>query len=336
MASFDEMLGNSERHHLMLLYDDEIERSSAEIRCINKALSEGRYCVYATVNASHEDFLSALSAKIPDYDRYIGEGSLHIVNFMPFYESAAAGDLTLFNEMKARVEETLKARIMIGKGKKALLVADAACHLAKQKQFDECVLLESWWQETYNDWKSKNLDVTIICAHPSSVLKQQTHGKERDRISRAHSLTLDLKDYRGSKIIRESDKPQISMLVVEPESDIRLMYRRYLHSLPINLKIVSEGRECLQAINQENHDGYDIIVIDTHVRDSSGLRIAKKIIEENPNQQVIFTTTWDPETIGLDLKAHSLEPNKYAILHKPFMFSQLLGLIRPGELEVPQ
>ena len=92
----------------------------------------------------------------------------------------------------------------------------------------------------------------------------------------------------------------------------------------------------MQAINQENPDGYDIIIIDTHVRDSSGLHIAKKIIEENPDQQVIFTTTWDPETIALDLKAHSLEPSKYAVLHKPFMFSQLLGFIRPGELRVPR
>jgi CheY-like chemotaxis protein len=168
------------------------------------------------------------------------------------------------------------------------------------------------------------------------VLKRHPHGRERDGISHNHSLTLDLNDYLDSAIDNGNSERQIRLLVVEPESDIRVMYRRYLNSLPIDLTIVAGGRECLQAINQEHEDAYDIIIIDTHIRDSGGLHIAKRIHDENPDQQIIFTTTWDPETMGLDLMAHSLAPNKYAILHKPFMFSQLLGYIRPGKLRVQQ
>ena len=129
----------------------------------------------------------------------------------------------------------------------------------------------------------------------------------------------------------------IRILVVEPESDIRLLYRQYLHSMPVDLVTVAGGRECLeQTVAPHKRDLYDIIIIDTHLKDSSGFHIAKKILEENPDQQIIFTTTWDSETIGSDLKAHSLESIKYPVLHKPFMFSSLLGVIRPARFRVHQ
>lgn len=338
MASLDDLLRSSERQHLMLLYDDEGDRSAAEIESINNALSAGWYCVYATVDANDKDFASKLSMRISDYDRHAEEGNLLVLNFMPFYDSAADGDLTLFKQMKAEVEETLKARTALGKEGKALLVADAACHLAKHKQFDECVTLEGWWQETYNDWLAKNLDITIICAHPSSVLNQRPHVGEKGRISQSHSLTLDLNDFMQKSQSRKVNEVQsIRILVVEPESDIRLLYRRYLHSMPVDLVTVAGGRECLeQAVTPHKRSLYDVIIIDTHIKDSSGFHIAKKILEENPDQQIIFTTTWDPETIGSDLKAHSLESSKYPVLHKPFMFSSLLGFVRPAKFRMHQ
>ena len=122
ISSFDKILRHAQRHHLMLLYDDEDDRNSAEIQCINKALAEGQYCIYATVNSSDGDFLSRLTRLIPNYDKHVEEGNLEIVNFMPFYESAAKGDLTLFREMKRRVETELEGRMAVGKGRRVLLV----------------------------------------------------------------------------------------------------------------------------------------------------------------------------------------------------------------------
>jgi len=175
----------------MLLYDDEFERSTAEIDCINRALHAGQYCLYATVDAGSKDFLAGLTSRILDCDRHIREGNLVIVDFKPFYDSATSGHLTPFNQLKAQVEAALKERTASGKNGKALIVADAACNLARHKQSDECITLEGWWQETYNDWMAKDLDVSIICAHPSSVLKQQLHTGEQKRISHSHSLKLE-------------------------------------------------------------------------------------------------------------------------------------------------
>src|SRR5579884_1759526 len=204
------LLQSSQKQHLMLLYDDEIERSSAELECINHALNQGQYyCVYATVDANDkEEFISKkLVPNITNYDRHVKEGDFLLINFKPFYDSAANGDLTPFKQLKTQVEETLSERIASGKSGKALLVADAACHLSNKKQFDKCITLERWWQDTYEEWVTKkNLDITIICAHPSSILKQQSMLAQKNSISYVHSLMLDLNDFINSTRNREYQK----------------------------------------------------------------------------------------------------------------------------------
>lgn len=313
----------------MLLYDDEGERSAAEIGCINRALHAGQYCVYATVDAGDRDFLVSLAPRIAGYDRHILECNLVIVDFEPFYDSAANCDLTPFKQLKAQVEGTLKDRIASGKNEKALIVADAACNLARHKQFDECITLEGWWQETYNDWMANNLDVSIICAHPSSVLKQQSHIGEQKRISHAHSLKLDLNDFIGKNHAKRAKPQKIRILLAESGADICTIYRDCLKSLPFELVITKGTGECLEHVLMSGRrDSYGLIIIDTHVKDTGGFNIAKKILKVNPDQQIIFTTTPDLSTINSGFTAHSLDIDKYPLLQKPFLFSQLLGLIK--------
>ena len=345
------LLQSSHKQHLMLLYDDEAERSLAEIDCIDYALNEGQYyCIYATVDANDEDFVSEkIIPKIKDYSRHIQEGNFVIINFKPFYDSAANGDLTPFKQLKAQVEATLRNRIALGKNGRALLVADAACNLARNKQFNECVTLEEWWQETYEEWMAKKYDITIICAHPASVLKQQSMLEQKNNIAYVHSLMLDLNDFKGIKNREAYDyllKPQLAaertkclrILVLEPDADTRLVYRRYLRSLPIELVTLDDGIEWLEKTimvgnNNNRQQDYDLIIIDAQVKDNGGggIHIAKEILKKKPYQQIIFTTTSDIHEIGSELESHLLETdNKYSILQKPFRFSQLLALIRPA------
>lgn len=58
-----------------------------------------------------------------------------------------------------------------------------------------------------------NIDIAIICAHPAFVL----HGSatEKTRISKAHSLTFDLK---------HTGRP-MRVLVAEPEQDMQTVYK---------------------------------------------------------------------------------------------------------------
>ena len=336
MTASKDLLNSSDKQHLMLLYDKEYERSSAEIECINRALAAGRYCVYATVDANDKQFESNLASAIIDFNKHMEE-DLRIVNFKPFYDSAASGDLTPFRQLKAQVEATLRDRVASGKNPKALLVADAACNLARNKQFDECVSLESWWQDTYNEWMVNKLDITIICAHPSSVLKEESHVTEQNRISRVHSLTLDLNYFIGrpSADNRASEAQKIRILVAEPNEDIRIVYSRYLQSLPIEVITVTSGQECLEkALMSGKDEGYDMIIIDTHMKDVNGLQLARKILEEKPLQGIAFTTTWNLDTIRSDLEAYSLGVDKYPVLQKPFVFSKLLEIIKPAKFKI--
>lgn len=332
----NDLLRSSDKQHLMLLYDDEAERSSAEIACINQALSSGQYCIYATVDANEKDFASKLALQIDDYNKHIEEGNFKLVDFMPFYDSATNGQLTPFKQLKADVESALKKRVASGKSGKALLVADAACNLARHKQFDECVTLEGWWQDTYNEWMEKNLDITIICAHPSSVLKQQSLINEKSRISHVHSLTLDLNDFGGRKAIpARGDAGLLRILVIEPDSDTRILYEKYLKSLPVELVALERGSQALEQtakLNKHDDEGYDLVIIDTHTRDTNGLELAKKLLVENENQNIIITSTWDIETIRTGLRSYSLDADRYPVLHKPFRFSQLLELIKPARI----
>ena len=70
------------------------------------------------------------------------------------------------------------------------------------------------------------------------------------------------------------------------------------------------------------------------MREMSGLRIAKKILEEMPDQNIIFTSTWDMDPIRSEMLIHSIDPDKYAILHKPFIFSNFLALIKPAKFKI--
>ena len=200
--------------------------------------------------------------------------------------------------------------------------------MSRHKQFDECVTLEGWWQDTYHDWMANNLDITIICAHPSSVLKQQAIVQEQSRISHVHSLTLDLNDFiRKTKAV---EPEPIRVLVAEPEEDHRTMYQEYLRSMPVEIASVASGAECLARTLGPDNENYDMIIIDTHLKDMNGLELAKKIAENKKNINVILTSTWDSDTVRSTLEAHSLDIEKYPMLHKPFRFSQLLGLIKPA------
>jgi CheY-like chemotaxis protein len=298
----------------MLLYDDEHDRNSAEIECINHALKAGQFCVYATVDAHRQGFANSLAEKIDGYKRHVDNGDLLIVDFMPFYESALAGNFDNFNRLKAKVESALNDRASKGRVAKALLVADAACNMSRHGQFDQCVTLERWWQDTYGEWMRNNLDVTIICAHPASAL----HGAARQkvRISHEHSLTLDLKDARPMRV-----------LVAEPEQDMQTVYKWYLGSQAIEVVAVGTGGECYQRIAAGER--FDLVIIDTHLKDAEGHEIAERILHENPAQKIVFTTTHDQNY--LRSKLEDLLPgsasHQIIIMVKPFDFSQLQSLM---------
>lgn len=299
------------REHVMLLYDSDDERNAAAAHYINEGLKGGQLCVYASVGASDSSsrwHTSSISSRIIDYEENIREGNLVIVDFKPFFESAQKGDLAPFWQLRAQLEAMLKQRIAEGRGDRMVVFADAACTLSENKEFDECLALESWWQGTHREWVAGSQNITVICPHPSGIL--DSHSKER--IGAAHSITLRVKHYKPGQ------RAGAKALIAESNPDMQYLYRRYLDKAGFDVTIVGSGRECLDRVFGNTE--FEVVVLDSRFEDMTGLQIARKIKERRPDQKIIVTTTSltedsDREQAGVDT------------ITKPFSLSKLVALI---------
>lgn len=273
------------------------------------------------LDSSH---LSKLSSKITDYKQNIESGNLKIVNFRPHYESALKGDLTPLIQLKIELEKILAQRINEGKGDTIMVFADAACYLSHNRQFRECVALEKWWQDVHTEWMKNNQNITVICPHPSSILMEDAAHDIKSQIGAQHSCTIDLEiDFP----VAATRTNQTRILIAEPEMDIRNLYDAYLDSLGLEVVTVESGNKCLESAFDTNGEGYDMIILDSHLHDIGGLELARRIREIMPNQRIILTTTFPLSQISNAMNSTGI--NQEDVLLKPFKFSRLLSVIQP-------
>ena len=145
----------------MFLYDNNSNRDIASINYINQGLEQKLLCIYASVNAYNTSHLTKISSQIKDYEENVRKRNLLIVNLKPFYDSALAKDLTPFEEFKMQLQQELKDR----DGKGVLIIADCADNLFRNKHFDQCNLVEKWWQDIYIKGdidKKKNKTILLL------------------------------------------------------------------------------------------------------------------------------------------------------------------------------
>jgi CheY-like chemotaxis protein len=328
IASFMPSLGllnSSYREHVMLLYHTDEERNTAAVDYINEGLKSDHLCIYASVGAHASEskwHYSNLSSKIENFEENIKQGNLMIIDFKPLFETARKGDPTLFNQFKSQIEITLKQRIAEGRGDKLLAFADAACTLSENKEFEECVELESWWHSAHEEWIKMSQNITIICPHPAVVFNEEATAHAKAQIAAVHSVMLQARNDRHQTAVVA--RP-IRVLIAEPKQDIQTIYRRYLDSLGLETTIVSNADRCLESVfNTVDSKGFDLIILDTHLEDISGIKVAEKIKQRLPDQRIIITST----TASID-EMERVGISRDNILQKPFGFSKLLALIKP-------
>jgi hypothetical protein len=178
----------------MLLCDNQDECYSAAIDSLNEGLRAGQLCIYASVFNGKKSHLSRISSKITNYQVNIEKGNLVIIDFLPLYESAKASNLAPFKQLKVRIEQLLLKRISEGEGDKVLIFAEAAGFLSEHCHFNKSIDLESWWNDAHFDWlKNKQLNITIICPHPATVLNKESNLYAKSQIGNVHSLMVDYK-----------------------------------------------------------------------------------------------------------------------------------------------
>ena len=334
-SSSSSLAQRSNRNHVMLLYNNEKSRVNAAIEYINEELETGAMCVYASVDAFNylvSSNIFNLSDRISNYETNIREGNLQIINFRPYFESALHGDILPFIQLRSQLEDALLERRANGRVDRMMVFADAACELSRKWKFTECEALEKWWDDTHKEWLEKDLDITVICPHPSRILKKKAAVDKRSIIGSCHSITIDLDldfSYLAVRPTKAVRRKSIKVLVADSEPDMQELYKEYFNSIGMNVTVVGNGLNCLEYIRRQIKV-FDMIILDTHLSDSPGIEVAKKIHETNPILRIVLTTTHARDQIrdSLALMGIVIED----ILQKPFMLTELFSIVRPRKL----
>lgn len=328
---FPGLLNHAYRKHVMLLYDSDDERKDTAVDYINEGLKSGHLCIYASVDAydnASKWHYSNLSSKIKNFDENLTQGNLVIIDFKPFFEAARKGDPTLFNQIKSQLETMLNQRVSDGRGDKILLFSDAACTLSENREFEESIELESWWHSAHQEWirsSSQQKNITVLCPHPAVVFNEEKAAHAKAQIAAVHSVVLEAgRHYYQQPKTAAGARPIRRVLVAESDEDIQLVYRLGFDLLRLKLTIVSTGGKCLDTVfNTVNKKDFDMIILDTHLKDMSGIKVARKIKQRLPDQRIIITST---TAVSVEEIEH-LGISRDYVLEKPFHFSKLRALI---------
>ena len=323
--------------HLMLLYEDKTKCNNLIINYINEGLKNGCLCIYASVdidNSKSMSLIDSLSSRIINYEENIQNGNLQFINFKPYYESALRGDLTLFEKLKSEVEDKLSNRSSEGKKDKILVFADAACTLSENRHFKECADLEKWWQNVNLDWVRNNKNITVLYPHPNHVFKEDSDQQVKNNISDSHDSTIDIENERSLQYFYNliTKNRQIRILIAEPEPDMHCLYKEYLNEylkgLGLEVLVVENGSKCIEyLVDSNDKGGFDMVILDSHLRDINGMEVIKHIRKKIPNQKIVFTTTYSLNQISSIMDSFGID--KRDILLKPFYFTKLLSIINP-------
>jgi hypothetical protein len=81
-------------------------------------------------------------------------------------------------------------------GKGVLIIADCADNLFRNKHFDQCNLVEKWWQDIYIKWRHRQEKeqnhITVICPYLGSLLSRHPFDQHKHHISHNHSIAIDM------------------------------------------------------------------------------------------------------------------------------------------------
>ena len=334
MSSTCHLTNIPSNEHIMLLYRSDDERNNAAVNYINNGLKSGYHCIYASINAydsKSSSNISNLSSNIDNYKENIERDDLRIVDFKPYYKSALNVDFRPFKKLKKELEETLNHRKSEGKKDAILVFADAACFLSHNKQFEECEILEWWWNETTTEWKQNNQNITVVCPHPGLVLNNPLLSDTKGHLNGTHTITIDLNQSTAENQKRKSKR----ILIAEPEPDIRVLYslftKQYGFSIS-DVSIVESGNKCLEILlsntaeEDDNNNNYDIVILDTHLPDISGFEVARKIRDRLPHKKIILTTTYTSDNISNIIDSIGIKSED--VILKPFNFSELFSILK--------
>ncbi len=196
------MLNPSNHEHAALLYANKEELDMAISQYLNEGLSRGQLCVYATIRYRDEGHLENFSSMIKNYKENVDNKNLLVVDLAPLYISALIGDMKPFKDAGALFSEMAKGR----PDEHVRFVGDGTGFLFKNKHFDECALVEEWWQ-------SKPFEGSYVCPYPKQFFGVFPHDMHAKRaVIDKHDIVVNASGEKllgkGTGVLESTDQQQ--------------------------------------------------------------------------------------------------------------------------------
>jgi CheY-like chemotaxis protein len=104
-------------------------------------------------------------------------------------------------------------------------------------------------------------------------------------------LRLSFKNH-GEKDDNKNDKPLANLLVVDDDPDIAYVLKQGLLKNRFLVSAFTDPEEALKNF-QSNSEDYCLILSDIRMPGISGIRLARKVKEINPNVKVVLMTSFE-------------------------------------------
>lgn len=127
------------------------------------------------------------------------------------------------------------------------------------------------------------------------------------------------------------------VLIAEDEDDISRVYKIALEARNHKAIITKDGRECFATYKNETEKStwksgrlpFDAVVLDYRMPGLDGMEVAKKILQLNPEQRIIFASAYVKETLAESVKElHQV----VELLQKPFLANVLVDAIEDKDI----
>lgn len=117
---------------------------------------------------------------------------------------------------------------------------------------------------------------------------------------------------------------QTRILIAESDSEIRSLFKRYLELAGAESVTADNGDKALRIFQEDKKEGknYDVVLLDTQLKGTRGLDVAKIIYTSSPNQRIVLLTTQMKEELPQEALNSTAIDDK-DILVMPFKLSQL-------------
>ncbi len=121
----------------------------------------------------------------------------------------------------------------------------------------------------------------------------------------------------------------MKVLVAEDNFFTAKQYTTALKKCGHSVLVTKDGKECLEKYSEvstkkSQEEGFDVILLDNNMPEKSGVDVAKKILDKDPNQRIIFASAYNIDS--LKESSQSLK-NSVEIMQKPFSLSAMVAKI---------